>query len=95
MKTMLNTPESDIFRDIGQNVDRLRKQIDQLVEGRRDLKKAQKAALEEYEREMLTFLWRCRTFLSTATMARMIGMSRQMLYEKWNHHGFDTTDIRS
>ena len=93
MKTTLNSLESDIFKDIGQNVDRLRSQIEQLVEGRRDLKKSQRAELEAYERNMLTFLWRCRTFLSTATMARMIGMSRQMLYEKWNHHGFDTTNI--
>lgn len=93
MKTVLPPPESDIFSEIGQSVDRLKAQIERLVEGRRDLKLSQRAELEEYERQMLTFLWRCRTFLSTATMARMIGMSRQMLYEKWNRHGFDTIDI--
>lgn len=92
MKTIIN-PKDDIFKDIGQNVDRLKDAIHQLVKGKQDLKVTHKSELEEYERGMLTFLWRCRTFLSTATIARMIGMSRQRLYEKWRQHGFDTTDI--
>lgn len=94
MKTALN-PEDDIFKDIGQNVDRLKLKIGEFVKGKQDLKLAQKSELAEYEKNMLTFLWRCRTFLSTATIARMIGISRQSLYEKWSQHGFDTTEIKS
>lgn len=94
MKTTL-TEESDIFKDIGQNVDRLKIAIGKLVDGKRALKLEHKAELEAYELNMLTFLWRCRTFLSTATIARMIGMSRQGLYEKWSQHGFDTSEIKN
>jgi DNA-binding NtrC family response regulator len=94
MKT-ISPPNSEVFKDIGRNVDQLREEINQLVRGRQELKQAHRSELDEYERQMLTFLWRCRTYLSTATIARMIGLSRQRLYEKWNQHGFDTTSIDS
>lgn len=95
MKTLPPPMGNEIFKDIGDDVNRLKEQINQLVKGKQDLKLSHRSELEDYEREMLTFLWRCRTFLSTATLARMIGISRQRLYEKWNQYGFDTTDIRS
>lgn len=81
-----------IFERISSDAQKLRDVIDGWVEARRDLKETHKTELEDYDRRMLTFLWRCRTLLSTVVIARMIGLSRQRLYEKWTKFGFDTSE---
>lgn len=90
---MKTKSEEDLFTDIGDNVLHLKSMIAEWVEGKRELKEQQKQQLEEYESKMLSFLWRCRKLLSTATISRMVGMSRQTLYEKWQKHGFDVNEI--
>ncbi len=84
--------EEELFVDIGDNVQRLNAMIDEWVDGKRKLKEEHKTQLDEYERGMLSFLWRCRKLLSTATLSRKVGMSRQTLYEKWTRYGYDTSD---
>lgn len=85
--------EEKLFVDIGDNVQRLTGMIDSWVEGKKELKEKHKTELDTYERGMLSFLWRCRKLLSTATLARKVGMSRQTLYAKWEQYGFDIKDV--
>ena len=84
--------EEELFVDIGDNVQRLQTMIDNWVDGKKQLKEKHKSELEDYERGMLSFLWRCRKLLSTATLARRVAMSRQTLYAKWEQYGFDIND---
>lgn len=84
--------EDELFTDINDNVQRLQERIQFMVDGRRELKSTHSTELDEYEGVMLAFLWRCRTVLSTAKMARMIGLSRQALYTKWRKYGYNPTD---
>lgn len=81
-----------IFERISTDAQRLKDVIDSWVGGRRTLKEAHKSELEDYDQRMLTFLWRCRPLLSTVVIARMVGLSRQRLYEKWAKFGFDTNE---
>jgi DNA-binding NtrC family response regulator len=85
--------EEELFVDIGDNVQRLNSMLDEWVEGKRKLKEEHKNELDEFERGMLAFLWRCRKLLSTSTLSRKVGMSRQTLYEKWERYGFDINDV--
>lgn len=90
---MKTNTEEDLFTDIGDNVQRLNVMLDEWVEGKRKLKEEHKNELDEFERGMLSFLWRCRKLLSTSTLSRKVGMSRQTLYEKWERYGFDINDV--
>lgn len=85
--------EEELFIDIGDNVQRLNTMIDSWVVGKRDLKEKHKSELDDYERGMLSFLWKCRKLLSIAMISRKVGMSRQTLYEKWAKYGFDINDV--
>lgn len=90
---MKTETEDELFADIGDNVQRLKDQINSWVDGKKELKELHRVQIDEYEGKMLGFLWKCRKLLSTATISRMVGMSRQTLYEKWQKHGFDVNEI--
>lgn len=81
--------DSALFDDIGESVDRLKERIDFWVTGKQNLRGKHKEEIEEYERQMFEFLWRCRKLLSTSKIARMVNMSRQNLYERWRKYGFE------
>lgn len=84
--------EDELFEEIGDNVNRLQSMIQFWVDGKKELKSNQRQELEEYEAEMLSFLWRCRGLLTVAKLARMVGLSRQTLYEKWQRYGYAVDD---
>lgn len=88
----LLSPEERIFRDMDDNLDRLMIQIQQLVEGKNKLRARHKAEIEAYEHRMFSFLWQARTWVKTTTLARAVGISRQMLYTKWTRFGFIVED---
>jgi len=88
-----NLKYDELFERLGKDGRLLKETIGDMVEGRRQLKEQYREELEDYDREMLTFLWRCRSLLSTVAIARMIGLSRQRLYEKWSKFGFDTNEV--
>jgi len=84
--------EEEIFDRLSSNAQELKSVISSMVEGRKVLKESHRETLEDYDRRMLSFLWRCRPLLSTVVIARMVGLSRQRLYEKWQKFGFDTNE---
>ncbi len=90
---MKTETEDELFTDIGDNVQRLKDMIVEWVDGKKELKELHRTQIDEYESKMLAFLWRCRKLLSTATISRMVGMSRQTLYEKWQKHGYDVNEV--
>lgn len=87
--------DSALFDDIGESAEKLKERINFWVTGKQDLRGRHKDEIEEYEREMFAFLWRCRPLLSTAKIARMVNMSRQNLYERWRKYGFEVDDNES
>lgn len=89
---MKSQMENDLFTDIGDNVARLQTMIQDWAIGKKRLRAEHQIEYEEYEEKMLAFLWRCRGLLSTAKLARMIGISRQRLYELWEKHGYVVDD---
>lgn len=86
------SPEPEIFTRLSADAQLLKDSIDELVEQRKSLKEKHRSELEDYDKQMLAFLWRCRPLLTTVVIARMIGLSRQRLYEKWAKFGFDTSE---
>jgi len=90
---MMHKTDNALFDDIGESVDKLRERIDFWVTGKRNLRGRHKTEVEDYEKQMFEFLWRCRKLLSTARIARMVGMSRQNLYERWRKYGFEIDEI--
>jgi len=90
---MKTVADDELFTDIDENDQRLKTTIETWVEGKKKLKEGHREELDEYEGRMFAFLWRCRPILSTATLSRLVGMSRQTLYEKWQKHGFDVNEI--
>lgn len=91
-KIKISGADDEIFVRLSSNAQELKDIIGSMVSSRKVLKESHRAELELYDREMLTFLWQCRPLLSTVVIARMIGLSRQRLYEKWTKFGFDTSD---
>lgn len=92
MKTL--NDEDRLLEDLSHDAQRLQDLINSWVEGKKKLKNRQRDEYVSYEQEMLTFLWKCKSLLSASKMARMIGWSRQRLYEKWKTYGFNTDDKR-
>jgi len=87
-----SSQHDELFERLGNDGKLLKDTISDMVERRRVLKEKYREDLEDYDREMLTFLWRCRSLLSTVAIARMIGLSRQRLYEKWSRFGFEANE---
>lgn len=85
MKT--RNDEDRLLEDLSNDAQRLQDLIRSWSEGKKQLKTKQRKEYLTYEQDMLTFLWRCKPLLSSAKMARMIGWSRQRLYEKWKSYG--------
>lgn len=86
--------DTTLFEDINVNVGRLQAIIKSFLEQRNSLRATHKEEIDKIEAEMLEFLWECkiRGLLSTAKIARMIGLSRQRLYEKWDRLGHKPED---
>jgi DNA-binding NtrC family response regulator len=89
---MIQTKEDELLSEINDNAQQLKNMIQGLVEGRKKLKSSHSDELEDYEKKMVNFFWQCRDLLSTATMARMAGWSRQTLYSKWEKYGYVVDD---
>lgn len=89
---MIQTKEDALLSEITDNAQQLKNMIQSMVDGRKQLRASHSDQLDDYERKMCAFLWSCRPLLSTATMARMVGWSRQTLYSKWEKYGYIVDD---
>lgn len=84
--------ETKILEDMDENAQKLQKVIMSLVDGRNKLKAQHRQEFTDYEKNMLDFFWKCRGRISTSSMARMLNISRQALYQKWNAYGYAIND---
>jgi DNA-binding NtrC family response regulator len=84
--------EDDLFESINGNAKLLEERIQSLVAEKRSLKYQHNNEVESLEAKIFSFLWRCRPYMTTAKIARMVGLSRQGLYSKWSKYGYTPDD---
>lgn len=91
---MDNQKIATFFTDASVSAQKLDAIVSSWREERKALRRAHSEQLKKFDENMIEFLWQCKqmNLATTTKLARLVGLSRQTLYEKWSEHGYNPTE---